>query len=47
MVKIEMCNQGNSTAGLCNTDQGSVNPLTGEIEFSNYGYIIAEWSVYV
>jgi hypothetical protein len=47
MVGSIPCNAGNQTAGLCNEVVGSVSLITGNVEYSNYGYIVAKWSVHV
>ena len=52
MVSIVECTAGNRTMGLCNEVVGSANigGVLGEgvngVVFSDYGYVVATWSVY-
>ncbi len=31
---------------MCNTVIGSINPFTGQVEYTDYGYLLAKWTVY-
>lgn len=50
-MNIIECNAGNQTAGMCNEVVGSpnLNGILGygnTVVFSDYGYVVATWSVY-
>jgi hypothetical protein len=47
MVGSIECNASNATAGICNPTQGSVSLVTGQVEYTDYGYIVAAWSAYL